>query len=351
LKGELSLEGNHNNNLRPLAEKLDAAQSILLTTHSFPDGDGLGSELALSMALRKLGHRVTIINSDPTPNRFHFLDPDGEIQTWNPGTELPSVDLALVLDTHTWEMVGALAAPLRSASFPVLFLDHHPCNARRPGGELYGTPRASSTGELVYEVISILGADFDERMAECLYVSISYDTNSFKYIQSQSRPLEVAARLIQCGVDTDRVYRHLFASNPAGKTKLLGELLARVRFTCDGRISYVDIPYEMIQGAGVETEALRDIVTHLLEVKGVEIAVVFKEPHPGEIKISLRSKGSYSINSIAEDLGGGGHPFASGVELDGPLDEIQNKVLEKVCFFIGEAQSRESSEPTGAGPS
>lgn len=333
---------NHNDNLELLAEKLAGARSVLLTTHSFPDGDGLGAELALSMALKKLGHRVTILNPDPTPNRFRFMDTEGEIQIWTLGMEIPAMDLGLVMDTHAWDMLGELSAPLQSVSFPVLFLDHHPCNTARPGGELYGTPQASSTGELIYELISILGAELDSRMAEYLYISISYDTNSFKYIRSQSRPLEIAARLIEHGVDTDRVYRHLFASNPAGKTALLGELLAGVRFTCDGRVSYVGIPHDLIRRAGLETEALRDIVTHLLEVDGVEVAVVFKETQRDEIKISLRSKGSYCINGVAEKLGGGGHAFASGVELDGPLSEIQDRVLDEVSRHLQSAKTKMS---------
>ena len=320
--------------LLPLAERLTRARRVVLTTHASPDGDGLGSELALAKGLRKLGCKVRILNADPTPGRFRFLDAEGQIEVVPPETPIPDADMGLVLDTHAWGMLGSLADAFQNAPFPVAFLDHHPCKAPPPSREIFGTPEASSTGELVYFLLLAMGVAIDRDIAECLYVSLSYDTNSFKYIRSQARPLEIGAELIRCGVDTDRVYRHLFASNPSGKLKILGELLVKAGFVCGGKVSYVDIPNDFIRTAGVEQEALRDVVTHLLEVDGVEIAVVFKEPDPGEIKVSIRSKGRVAINGVAQDLGGGGHAFASGVEIAGTLKSVHDDVIDRLCRLV-----------------
>jgi phosphoesterase RecJ-like protein len=317
--------------LEELAAHLREARRILLTTHVCADGDGLGSELALARGLRQLGKQVTILNPDGLPGRFAFMDRDGEIGCWDPRQPLPQVDLVLVLDTHAWDMLGDMGPALRESGLPVDFLDHHPSREDPHGRRIYGDPEATSTGELIYELLHRLPVRLDTQMAEWLYVSLSYDTNSFKYVRSQCRPLEVAADLIRHGADTDRIYRHLFASNPPGKLRLLGRLLAQAQWTCEGKVSYVEVPHALIAEAGLEPEALRDVVTHLLEVRGVEIAVVFKEVRPGQISVSLRSKGAVAINGIAEELGGGGHPFASGCELQGEMAAVREEVLGRLC--------------------
>ncbi|MBU1700967.1 MAG: bifunctional oligoribonuclease/PAP phosphatase NrnA [Candidatus Eisenbacteria bacterium] len=325
---------NPSRQLQEVARHLQSVTSVMLTTHAQPDGDGIGSILALGRALEQLHIKVILINSDPTPVRFEYLDADKQIVVWREGAQLPEVDLILVLDTHNLDMLGGLEEPIAASPIPHIFLDHHPQRASLPGTECYCIPEASSTGELVFDLIHLLDIPLDAAMAECLYVSLTYDTNMFKYIRNQPRTLEVAADLIRAGANADRVYRHVFASNPPEKIKLLGTLLMQTAFACGGRLCYVDIPCDLFKGAGVTQEALRDIVTLLLEVAGVEIAVVFKETSPAEVKVSLRSKGILSINGIAAEFGGGGHPFASGIEMSGSLTEVRDKVLNRLCCLL-----------------
>lgn len=309
--------------MNELARKLEHADSILLTTHSGPDGDGLGCVAALGRALSAQGKRVLRVIPDPLAERYRFLDPDREIrdvEDVRDQIESGSWDLALVLDTHQWELLRSVGELLRKRDVPTFFLDHHPMEGERP--EVYGDTDSVATGMLVYEIlVDHLGWPITPEIATALYLSISFDTNSFKYLRSQPEPLRVGSELVRAGVDTTDVYRNLFASNPLGKARILGWVLSHMQFSGDGQIGWVSIPHDEIEKLGVERDDLRDCVTQILEIDGVEVAACLKEMDPRSVKISLRSKGTYPINEIAKWMGGGGHKLAAGCEYEGPLDE------------------------------
>lgn len=313
--------------LKELAERILSARSLLLTTHSGPDGDGIGSIAALGQALEESGCQVTRMLSDPFPRRYAFLDPRGQFRTFDPSTAGRSGngpetwDMALILDTHQLEMIGPLGTWLRQREIPTAFLDHHP--QTRPGrNDIYGDCSAVATGELVYRLLHHhLGLSLNPEVAEALYVAISFDTNSFKYVRSQPASLLIAADLITRGVDTNRVYRHLFASNSPGKARFLGRVLSSVQFDCEGRLAYVLTPYSVVRELQLERDDMRDSITHILEIQGVEVAATVKEMEPGVINISLRSKGSCSINGVAARMGGGGHTLAAGCDFKGSVED------------------------------
>lgn len=340
--------------MHALAEALSSAQGVILTTHACPDGDGIGSVTAMRAILEARRMKPCVLLPDPVPRRYRFLDPEDRILharmpagEWAPLLE--SSDLILVLDTHQWYMLGCLAEPLRATGLPVLFLDHHPA----PPGGLPGVlsdPDAASTGELVYRLAhDVLGWEIPLPAAEAIYVSISSDTNSFKYIRSNETSLVIAADLVRRGVDTNLVYRNLFASNSHGKARLLGYVLSSVEFDADGRLASAKIPLRIIEDLALEQDEMRDCIQHILEIRNVEIAAVLKECHPGEIKISLRSKGACDINEVAAELGGGGHPLASGVDLQGSLDEAWDKLRPPLLRHLASV-SLPAGEEHSAGP-
>lgn len=326
----------HAPRLKELAARLLETQRLVLTTHSGPDGDGIGSTLALARALQERGRNVTCLLPEPLPDRYRFLDLEGLIR--DPGEIMDGPegtwDLALVLDTNQWEMIGPVGDWLRPRVAKVVYLDHHPLNgAVRP--EVFGDPDAASTGELVYRLLHHnLGWSLSHRVAESLYVSISFDTNSFKHIRSNPASLLIAADLITRGVDTNWVYRHLFASNSPSKARLLGWVLSSMRFECDGRLAYVMIPFRLIGELGLTRDETRDCIQHILEIRGVEVAATLKEMEPGEVKVSLRSKGACAINAAACDLGGGGHPLAAGCDLRGTCEEAWERVRPELVRAI-----------------
>jgi bifunctional oligoribonuclease and PAP phosphatase NrnA len=336
-------KGVTHNSLKLLADRLRSVRSVVLTTHSGPDGDGLGAVVAMQRALESRGCSVLSLLPDPLPARYGFLDGGGRLRCLAqvPAEELErDWELGLVLDTHQWEMLPPVGDWLKARQIPTVFLDHHPC-ARASAPEIFGSADAAATGELLYQLLRHeLGWPIPPEVAEPLYVAISFDTNSFKYIRSNPSCLRIAAELVEAGVDTNRVYRHLFASNPLSKARLLGWVLSTVQFDCGGRLAYVAIPLAKVGELGLGRDDLRDCVTHILEIQGVEADATLKEMAPGEIKISLRSKGSFPISGVAQRMGGGGHPLAAGCDFNGSMEDAWRHLraaLLELCQGLGAA--------------
>jgi phosphoesterase RecJ-like protein len=331
--------------LKELAARISGARSVLLTTHFGPDGDGVGSTMALGEALEEHGVSVTRLLPEPLPRRYRFLDPRGLITHPIEAKErLGEIrwDLGLILDTHQWEMLEGAAEWLRNRTAETVFLDHHPqCPGMRP--EVYGDPDAASTGELVYRLLHQgLGWSITASVAEALYIAISFDTNSFKHIRSNPASLVIAADLVTRGVDTNRVYRHLFGSNSPAKARLLGWVLSSMQFDCGGRVAWVCVPHRLVGELGVERDEMRDSITHILEIDGVEVAAMLKEMEPGKVQVSLRSKGAFPINGVAAALGGGGHPMAAGCDLAGSCPEAWERLhplLVRLVEAVPECQA------------
>lgn len=332
----------HESRLKELAACVKGARSVLLTTHVGPDGDGVGSTMALGDALEEHGVSVARLLPEPLPRRYRFLDPRGTIT--HPAEAQARLgdacwDLGLVLDTHQWEMLGDVEEWMRSRTAETVFLDHHPQGADRT--DVYGDADAASTGELVYRLLhENLKWPLTAEVAEALYVSISFDTNSFKHIRSNPTSLLIAADLVSHGVDTNRVYRHLFGSNTQAKARFLGWVLSSVKFDCGGRLAWVTIPHHLVGELGLERDEMRDSICHILEISGVEVAATVKEMERGEVQVSLRSKGACAVNGVAAALGGGGHPMAAGCDLTGSSEEawaqlhpLLMRLLESVPGF------------------
>jgi phosphoesterase RecJ-like protein len=323
--------------MRRLADRIRASRRIFLSTHADPDGDGIGALLALTIALKRTGMEVDCVLPDPCPDRFRFLDPDGYLRSIPrdaSALDCPPPNLALILDTHRWALLGHVGELLRKAGYPTVFLDHHPvAGALRE--DVCGDPGASSTGELVYRLLhSHLDLPIDARIGECLYTAIAYDTHSFRYVRNSPSPHLIAADLLSRGVDATHVYRHLFASNPVGKMRLLGEVLGAIEIREDGKLAYAELSQQAIRNHDCAPDDLRDAVNYLLEVSGVEVAALLKEADLGEIKVSLRSKGRVEVQDAAQTMGGGGHPFAAGATIVGSLAEARTRVLGLIAPLL-----------------
>jgi phosphoesterase RecJ-like protein len=330
--------------LNPLATELLAAESVLLATHSAPDGDGIGCQLALLRTLEQLGKSVVVVSAGEIPPRFRFLSGAERMLNWDVLSEadravaLRNTALVLVVDTHEFHMLGPLGQALQEAGTATLFLDHHPVTgAARP--EIFCNPEASSAGEVCWHLIRHLGTAVAPETATCLYTAIAYDTNSFKYLRRRAETHLVAAELVQLGADTDQVYRHVFASNPPGKLVLLGEVLRSFRTEEDGRIAWAAIDLDLVKRTGATPDDLRDLIAPLLGIQGVEIGLTFKERRNGMYKVSLRSKGRFAIDTVAARLGGGGHRYASGAYVEGPLDRARAQVLQLLHDLLHEQDS------------
>lgn len=315
-----------------LSERLRQACRVLLTTHQAPDGDGIGCQLALLAALETPGRTAIIVNDGGFPTRFGFLQGADRALDWNAldparqAATLAGVDLAVAVDTHAWGMLGSVGEVLRESAIPTVFVDHHPIHDTG-NPNVFCDPEASSAGEVCWRLIQHLGGAVSPATATCLYTAIAYDTNSFKYLRGRSEPHRAAAALIAHGADTDAVYRHVFASNSIGKIAFLSQVLHSIERCENGRVASVVVPRTLVDQTGVTRDDLRDAVTHLLEVEGVEVALMFHERDDSRYKVSLRSKGNYPVSQVATRLAGGGHLFAAGAHVDGPLDALRERVF------------------------
>lgn len=311
-----------------LLQLLLTGPKVVLTTHEGPDGDGIGSEIALFRALKRRGIRASIINPGPAGKRFAFLDSSRDIEVFRPALEgaVLEADVVVLVDTGEIRRTGPMAEVLKRRKGPVMAIDHHPVNGNSISGIL--CPDFSSTGELIAALFDHLGVEITKDLAHPLYCAILYDTNQFRFVRNNPSVFWTAARLVEAGADAEAASKHLFGTVSRDHLLLLGRVMETATFECGGRLAWCRINRDTLHGLSVDSDDVRTMVMHLSEVEGVQIAVVFKQfDEKGKVKVSIRSPGNIVISDVAEALGGGGHLFAAGADLDCPLDEAVSRVL------------------------
>ena len=239
-----------------LLARIQASRHIVLSTHVGPDADGLGAQLAFVRAARATGRTALVVNEDPLPRRYAWLDPDGDIGHFDrDAARLVGADFGLLFDTHEVDRAGRPAQALRRNGLDVWVVDHH---AVRPDLDLQGcvATEFSSSGELVYRLIRALGWPLDAIAARALYAAMSFDTGSFRFLRNQSETLRVAADLLDTGFDANPVQEALFASRPRDETVLLGRVLAQMRFAGRDRIAWAVLGAEIGAGLDLQDDAI-----------------------------------------------------------------------------------------------
>ncbi len=310
-----------------LLDRIVAAKSIVLMTHVGPDADGLGSQLAFCRAAELKGIQVRIVNEDPLPPRYRWLDPQGLCGHFDRDAAiLESADLALIFDANELQRIGRPAQRLKARGVDVWVVDHHPV---APTLDVQGCVDIdfSSSGELVFQLITALGWPIDAGVAQGLYAAMSFDTGSFRFLRNQSRTLRVAAQLLDTGLDANPIAEALFSSRPRGEIELLGRVLQQLQFADGGRLAWVACDSSLTEGLDVANDAIGELIATLIGIEGVLVAMMIKPGRqPGEHKLSLRSKTAVKIGHVVRPLGGGGHDHAAGATLTGELAE-QTRIL------------------------
>ncbi|MEP7015325.1 MAG: bifunctional oligoribonuclease/PAP phosphatase NrnA [Verrucomicrobiota bacterium] len=314
-----------------IGQALREHQSFAVMSHVRPDGDALGSQLALALSLKQLGKDVRIWNEDGMLDKYSFVA-RSELINKPPATP-EDVDVAIALDTAIQSRLGTALPSVRSAKVWIN-IDHHPSN---PGyGDLvYIDPEAPATGQILFELIKNQDLPFDSEIAENLYVAISTDTGSFQYPNTTARTFEIAAELIRCGVDVGRVSRLLYENYPRRRVELLRELLRTMRFELDGRAASFSLSQKTAADLGVLPEDNEGLIDHLRAIRGVIVAAFFEELAEGKVRVSMRSKDeAVDVCAICQKFGGGGHTLAAGARVRGTLAEVEKKVLEAICEAV-----------------
>ena len=327
--------------LAQIGSVLREQQRFVILSHIRPDGDALGSQLALALSLQSLGKDVAVWNEDGLLEKYNFL-PGGNRVT-RPPLEPEDFDVAVALDTATQNRLGRSAESVRRAK-TWINIDHHQSN---PGyGDLaYIDPISPATGQILFELIQSQRLPMDSAIAENLFVAISTDTGSFQYPNTTARTFEIGAELLRSGVNVGRVSQLLYENYPRRRIELLRELLGTMRFEANGRIAAFSLTLDGAAKLGVRAEDNEGLIDHLRAIRGVTVAVFFEELIEGKVRVSLRSKDeAVDVSAICQKFGGGGHKLAAGARVRGALAEVEQLVLNEIITVIGRSEQNRNEE-------
>jgi phosphoesterase RecJ-like protein len=307
--------------IQNIVHEIICNHSFLLTTHENPDGDAVGSSLALASFLRKIGKDVCVHFRDPVPELFKFLPGSDSVQAHIPDRDF---DVAFVLDIGELRRAGSeFCSFTRTAR--VVNLDHHlSCEPFADYNLIDST--AAATGALVYRIINSFGFNIDAGTALCLYVSIISDTGSFRYSNANREAFSIAGEMIEYGVNAWNVTEQLYENQPRRRLELLARSLATLELICGGQAASLTVNRAMYDETGADAELTDGFINYPRSISGVEVAIFFRQLDEQTYKVGFRSKGLVNVATIAAALGGGGHHNAAGCKVSGNLDEIKARV-------------------------
>ncbi|HEY2924627.1 MAG TPA: bifunctional oligoribonuclease/PAP phosphatase NrnA [Candidatus Eisenbacteria bacterium] len=300
-------------------------REFLITAHVDPDGDAVGSSLGLALALRHLGKTADVVLDSPLPETLRFLPAAETIR--RPEEAPKRYEAAFILDSSALDRVGTVAERCLAPGAKLAVIDHHWGNEGF-GGVRMVNPEASATAELVYDLIEQLRIPITPEIAECLYTGILSDTGGFRYANTSSRTLRVAARLVERGARASRVAEELYATKTAPSLRILGMALASLETKSEGRIGAMTISRDMFERAGAKPEDADGIVQYAKALAGARVGLLVQEVAPNEIRASLRSDGTVDVNQVASLFGGGGHRNAAGLRVRGDLERVRNDLFQ-----------------------
>ena len=300
-------------------------------SHVRPDGDALGSTLALALSLKGLGKEVRAWNEEGMLEKYNFLA-QAELLT-QPPSEPENFDVVVALDTAVQNRLGTTTSAVRHAKLWIN-IDHHPSNPRY-GDLVYIDPTAPATAQILFELLTNQKFPITPAIAENLYVAISTDTGSFQYPNTTVRTFEIAAELVRGGVNVGRISQLTYENFPRRRIELLRDLLATMRFGCDGKLAYFSLSQASALALRIIPEDNEGLIDHLRAIHGVVVAIFFEELTDGKVRVSMRSKNeAVDVCAICTQFGGGGHVLAAGARVRGTLPEVEKKIVEQACAAI-----------------
>jgi len=302
-----------------------SAEAVLIGTHLNPDGDALGSALAVSHYLDGLGIRNEVICHHMPPRNLRFLPGVNRIlQT--PREE--RYDLGIVVDLDSLERLGS-TEPFFANCDRTIFVDHHvPHNA--PGDIRIVDTAAPATAVILTRLFQELGVEITPEIATCLIAGIVTDTGSFRFRNTTPESLSLAASLLEKGGNITLVSEQVFQSKPISSARLLGFTLERMSLASEDRICWSVLTIDDFEQHHASDEDTEGFVNELLSIETVQISAIFREPKRGKVRCSLRSRGEYDVAAVARIFGGGGHRNAAGCTFEGPVDEAVDQVVAEL---------------------
>ena len=309
-----------------IIRELKAARTIAIAGHMRPDGDCIGSELALAFALKNLGKKVTAFNQDEMPEKLAFLDPGKILTEARPPRPF---DAVVATDCANFERMGAIRDSI-SKRGSLINIDHHGSNTRY-GDINWIDAKSASSGELIYRLLKQAKWPITAPIADCLFTAISTDTGSFQYPTTQPSTYHAAAELVNRGAHLARICEEVYQNYPLSRVKLQKHMYNSFKLTEQNQVAYFWLRQADYKKAGAVPDESEGLIDHIRDIQGVKIACLFEEIEPEITRISLRSKlPEVNASDIALAFGGGGHQSAAGARILGKNSTVQRRVLAAV---------------------
>jgi phosphoesterase RecJ-like protein len=298
-------------------------QRFVVTSHARPDGDAIGSQMAMAYALRELGKDVQMVGADPAPPQFQIF----------PGVS--DIRVSAAIDGHFDAVIVMECSDLPRTGvegldkYFVINIDHHPGNTSY-GAINWFDPGAAACSEMVFDLIEALGVTLTPEIATHIYVAILTDTGGFHFSHITPRTFEVCRRCVEAGAAPEAIARAVYDSGTIGRLRLMGAVLHNLEFEADGRAAVAALTLKLLRETGATHEDADGLINIPLNVKDIQAVAFFKEIAPDSFRISLRSKGSVDVNRVANVFGGGGHKNAAGCTVHGPYPDVRARLVAEL---------------------
>ena len=306
-----------------ILEGIAASQSICVVGHVRPDGDCIGSQLGLTLALKDQGKEVACWNEDTVPQKLAFLDPGKLVQKPKRGSDF---DCVIATDAASFERLGKVGEAITQRKL-LINIDHHLSNTRY-GDINWISAREASTGELIFRLLKAANWAITRPIADCLFTAVSTDTGSFQYPTTKPITYNIAGELVKLGADLDTICDQVYQSYSLSRVRLLKHMYNKFRLTHDDQIAYFWLKKKDYARTGARTDDSEGLIDHIRAIDPVVVACLFEEVEPALTRISLRSKSEFiNVNEIAGMFGGGGHHAAAGARIPGSPLSVQRRII------------------------
>jgi len=307
--------------LGQVLENIQSRKHFLVTSHTRPDGDAVGSSLALALVLRKMGKTAEVVLGDSVPVIYKPLPQADSIVHSSHVNGKYDAAIILECDSVTRTRLQGLENHF------LINIDHHATS--KPFADVnWIDPGACAVAEMVFRLAQAAGVKITPEIATCLYTGVLTDTGSFSYSSTNAHTFDLAKRLVEHGADPARIAHNIYFSSPTSKMRLLGAALSRLHR--EGALAWMSVTRDDMDRTGALEEDCEGLVNYALGIAGVEVAAFFRETPDGRVRVSIRSKGAVNVADMAEKFGGGGHACASGFSLAGPMLVAQERVLREL---------------------
>jgi len=306
-----------------IIEAIRESRTFCVVGHIRPDGDCVGSQLGLTMALKNEGKKVVCWNEDENPQKYEFLDPEHQLQKPKKGMKF---DCVIATDAASFERLGKIGPCIGDRNL-FINIDHHQSNTRYADLN-WVSARESSTGELIFKLLRAAKWPITKPIADCLFTAVSTDTGSFQYPTTRPGTYHVAGELVRRGADLAKICDEVYQSYPLSRARLLRHIYSHFRLTYQNKIAYFWLKKADYSRTGAESADSEGLIDHIRAIAPVVVACVFEEIEPELTRISLRSKSEHvNVNEIAAQFGGGGHSAAAGARIPGKPLSVQRNVI------------------------